>query len=142
MNSELEKLIDLALADGQLTEKKREILTRKANEFGEDMDEFEMVLEGKLHLKKQEINKNNIVQPAPVEEKKIKKKSIKQEAIDNLGKMDIGYSLQNLIHFIYKKDVAVVKLLLEAGINPNTKWITKEDKKDVSYLALNSAIEK
>lgn len=48
MNTELEKLLDFALVDGNLTDKKREILYRKANELGEDLDEFEMVLEAKL----------------------------------------------------------------------------------------------
>lgn len=56
MNAELEKLIDLALADGQLTEKEKQILTRKAKEFGVDEDEFEMVLEGKLHLAQKAMN--------------------------------------------------------------------------------------
>lgn len=50
MNPELEKLIDLALADGQLTEKERQILFKKAQALGIDLDEFEMVLDGKLHL--------------------------------------------------------------------------------------------
>ena len=50
MNEQLEKLIDLALADGILTDKEREVLQRKAQELGVDQDEFEMVLEAKLHL--------------------------------------------------------------------------------------------
>jgi len=49
MNEQLEKLIDFALADGILTDKEKEVLYRKANEFGVDQDEFEMVLEAKLH---------------------------------------------------------------------------------------------
>ena len=50
MDAQLEKLIDLALADGQLTDKERQVLTRKALELGVDQDEFEMVLDAKLHL--------------------------------------------------------------------------------------------
>ncbi len=50
MDTQLEKLIDLALADGQLTDKERQVLTRKALELGVDQDEFEMVLDAKLHL--------------------------------------------------------------------------------------------
>lgn len=50
MDTQLEKLIDLALADGVLTDKERQVLARKAQELGVDHDEFEMVLEGKLHL--------------------------------------------------------------------------------------------
>ena len=55
MNPELEQLIDLALADGNLTDKKREILNRKAKELNVDQDEFEMVLEGKIFLKQKEL---------------------------------------------------------------------------------------
>lgn len=50
MNPELEKLIDLALADGVLTDKEKQILFKKAEVAGIDLDEFEMVLEGRLHL--------------------------------------------------------------------------------------------
>lgn len=50
MDTQLEKLIDLALADGVLTDKERQVLARKAQELGVDHDEFEMVLDAKLHL--------------------------------------------------------------------------------------------
>jgi len=49
MHPEIEKLIDLALADGQITEKERNVILKKANELGVDADEVEMVLDGKLH---------------------------------------------------------------------------------------------
>lgn len=50
MNEGLEKLIDLALADGILTDNERQVLQRKAQELGVDQDEFEMVLKAKIHL--------------------------------------------------------------------------------------------
>ena len=53
-NAELENLIELALADGVLTDKEKAVLYKKAQTLGIDTDEFEMVLEGKLHLKQQE----------------------------------------------------------------------------------------
>jgi hypothetical protein len=49
MNPEIEKLIDLALADGQITEKERNVILKKATELGVDTDEVEMILDGKLH---------------------------------------------------------------------------------------------
>jgi hypothetical protein len=49
MHPEIEKLIDLAIADGQITEKERNVILKKAAEFGVDIDEVEMVLDGKLH---------------------------------------------------------------------------------------------
>lgn len=48
MNAELEKLIEITLADGQLTDKERTVLYRKAKELGVDQDELEIVLESKL----------------------------------------------------------------------------------------------
>jgi hypothetical protein len=49
MHPEIEKLIELALADGQVTEKERNVIFKKAFELGVDADEVEMVLDGKLH---------------------------------------------------------------------------------------------
>lgn len=47
-NEQLEQLIDAALADGVLTEKEKQILFKKAQTFGVDLDEFEMVLDARL----------------------------------------------------------------------------------------------
>jgi hypothetical protein len=49
MRPEIENLIDLALADGQINEKERNVILKKATELGVDADEVEMVLDGKLH---------------------------------------------------------------------------------------------
>ena len=49
----IENLIELALIDGKLTEKEREVLLRKAVEQGIDKDEFEMVLDARLFEKNQ-----------------------------------------------------------------------------------------
>ena len=48
MNPEIEKLIKMALVDGQITDKEREIILRKAEKLGLDVDEVEMYLEGSL----------------------------------------------------------------------------------------------
>src|SRR5476649_1298763 len=54
-SEDLEKLIEFALADGVLTEKKKQVLFKKAEAEGIDLDEFEMVINGKFHLKQKEI---------------------------------------------------------------------------------------
>lgn len=46
---ELEQLVQYALEDGELTEKERSVLMKKAQEAGMDLDEFEMILNAKLH---------------------------------------------------------------------------------------------
>ena len=57
-NEQLEQLIEAALADGELTEKEKQILFKKAQALGLDLDEFEMVLEARLvKLKKSEAEK-------------------------------------------------------------------------------------
>ena len=54
MHPEIERLIELALADGAITDKERAIILRKADSLGLDRDEIELVLEGSLEtIKKQ-----------------------------------------------------------------------------------------
>ena len=63
-NEKLEQLIDAALADGELTEKEKQILFKKAQEMGVDLDEFEMVLDARLFkLKKAEEEKTKSSAP-------------------------------------------------------------------------------
>ncbi len=54
MHPEIENLIKIALADGQVTDKEREIILRKAEKLGLDLDEVEMYLEGILDSNKQD----------------------------------------------------------------------------------------
>lgn len=49
MHQELEKLINIARESGELTEKQKEIILRKAEKLGEDVDEVEMIIETSLH---------------------------------------------------------------------------------------------
>lgn len=45
MNQDLQKLIDIAIEGNEITAKQKEIIFKKAQELGEDLDEVEMVLE-------------------------------------------------------------------------------------------------
>lgn len=57
-NEQIEQLVSAALADGILTEKEKQILFKKAQSMGIDLDEFEMVLDARLvELKKAEKEK-------------------------------------------------------------------------------------
>ncbi len=51
-NELLEELIEMALLDGNLTDKEKQVLFDKAKSLGIDPDEFEMVLNAKLYEKK------------------------------------------------------------------------------------------
>jgi len=62
-DQELEKLIDMALADGELTEKEKQVLFKKAQAKGIDLDEFEMVLDARLYKAKQQQQPQPQAQP-------------------------------------------------------------------------------
>lgn len=65
-NEQLEQLIDYALADGELTEKEKQVLFKKAETMGVDLDEFEMVLEARLferRKKEQNVPTENVASP-------------------------------------------------------------------------------
>lgn len=57
-DEKLEQLIDAALADGVLSEKEKKVLYNKAQSYGIDLDEFEMVLEARFvqARKKEKLN--------------------------------------------------------------------------------------
>lgn len=54
-DEKLEALITAALADGVLTDKEKNLLFKKAEAMGIDLDEFELVLNGRLAKRKKEM---------------------------------------------------------------------------------------
>lgn len=65
-NPQIEKLIDMALADGELTEKEKQVLFKKAESMGIDLDEFEMVLDARLYNRTQQsVNQGTGVSSQP-----------------------------------------------------------------------------
>lgn len=63
-NQQLEELIDAALEDGVLTEKEKQVLFKRAQSMGIDLDEFEMVLDARLvKLQKEEKAKAQVSAP-------------------------------------------------------------------------------
>lgn len=63
-NEQIEGLISAALADGVLTEKEKQILFKKAQSQGIDLDEFEMVLDARL-VELQKAEKEKAEKSAP-----------------------------------------------------------------------------
>lgn len=68
-NEQLEKLVEMALMDGELTEKEKQVLFKKAEAMGIDLDEFEMVLEAKLFEKQQAMNQSTKASASPKSDK-------------------------------------------------------------------------
>lgn len=86
-NEELEQLIETALTDGVLTDKKKQVLFKNAESFGIDLDEFEMVLEARLYKMKQNNNvtesQNEVTsqqEEKPLANDKTTKEKIKESA--------------------------------------------------------------
>lgn len=68
-NEQLEQLIDAALADGELTEKEKQILFKKAQALGVDLDEFEMVLDARLFKLQKAQQPQTAISSAPKSDK-------------------------------------------------------------------------
>jgi len=64
-NEQLEKLIEISLMDGELTEDDKKILFKKAESFGVDPDEFQMYLNKRMHQIKAKDNIKELVQKCP-----------------------------------------------------------------------------
>ena len=64
----IEQLIKAALADGVLTEKEKQVLFKRAQEQGIDLDEFEMVLDARL-VELQKAEKEKVEKSAPKSDK-------------------------------------------------------------------------
>jgi hypothetical protein len=67
MNAELENLIKMSLVDGEVTDKERAIILRKAELLGVDKDEVEMILDARLYQlqAKANVNKKENVNKCP-----------------------------------------------------------------------------
>ena len=69
-NEQIENLIKMALTDSELSEKEKQILFKKAEAAGIDLDEFEMVLEARLFEKQNSIQQATTTPtppPAPIQ---------------------------------------------------------------------------
>ena len=53
LSEELNSMIDAAIADGVITDKERQLIMKRAVREGQDPDEVEMIMEGKLNAQKE-----------------------------------------------------------------------------------------
>lgn len=63
MHPELERLIEMAIADGKITEKERSVILQKAEKLGVDKDEIELILEGELAIARKQQTQGNQDKP-------------------------------------------------------------------------------
>jgi hypothetical protein len=124
MNKEIENFIDLALADGQVTDKELGVILKKAIELGADPDEVEMILNGKLH--QMEANRPKINEKAgsikicPACGEKLKPLDIECSACGhNLTDVTVGSSLEVLRKGLLSVNNEVEKQELIKKFTPN-----------------------
>jgi len=108
-SEKLESLIDMALSDGELSEKEKQVLFKKAELEGIDLDEFEMVLESKLHniLKS---NEKNI----SINDSTNKNENLNPDRYNELEKL-LNITLSDGILSESERDI-IIKRGLESGI--------------------------
>lgn len=86
-NEQIENLISAALADGVLTEKEKQVLFKRAQAMGIDLDEFEMVLDARLvELKKKEARENEQYQLEMEKAKAAQKSAPKSDKFGDVRK--------------------------------------------------------
>lgn len=121
MHSEIEKLIEMALADGQISDKEREIILRKAEKLGLDLDEAEMYLEGKIsstnlnetYNSNNNSEKNNQIK-LEISDSYIDKDDLKK-VVDNISKFENRiieieqYYLNNFNQWINTEFLEIIK---------------------------------
>ena len=98
-DDQIEELISMALADGVLSEKEKQILFKRAAAAGIDLDEFEMVLNNRLALLNKEPNNKSIpVAPQTVKYGKIRKCPLCGAILKSFQTKcpDCGYEFKNI----------------------------------------------
>ncbi|MDR1883118.1 MAG: hypothetical protein LBR26_10120 [Prevotella sp.] len=121
-SEKLEKLIELALADGVLTDKKKQVLLKNAEAEGIDLDEFEMVLDAKVYERQQNNSVvNNVVVEQPVPKPVVEEKKT---------------SIQTLFQLLNEAEETSNKEL-DAAIEQRRMELNKLSAKDIANLAGN-----
>lgn len=129
-NERIEELIKAALADGELTEKEKQILFKNAQEQGIDLDEFGMVLEARLvELKKVQkeaapkSNKYGDIRKCPACGALVPAfKGVCQECGFEFANVDANLSSKQLAEKLLKEDSDSKKIeIIETFPIPNSK---------------------
>jgi hypothetical protein len=124
-SEKLEKLITLALVDGVLTDKKRQVLLKNAAAEGIDIDEFEMVLDARVYERQQN---SSVVVEQPVPKPVVEEKKTSIQALFQLLNEAEETSNKEL-------DAAIEQLRMEGRKKLSAKGGNNLSVKDVAELA-------
>ena len=133
-NEKLEELIDAALADGVLTEKEKQVLFKKAQEMGIDLDEFEMVLDSRLvKIKKSEEEKAQSSAPKSNKLGDVKKCPACGAIVQSyLGSCpECGYAFENIGANSSTQELARKCEAISNDLNKALIGATEEDQKEL-----------
>lgn len=146
MHPEIDKLIQMALADGQVKDKEREIILRKAEKLGIDIEEVEMYLEGRVNIIKLnskangESIDNKIINIKMFEKRKVE--PVKPANLNN--KVELENKAQNLENNIKQEVFKLNELKIDLEevnqeiINLETKLYNIIEKEEIFfYQSLN-----
>ena len=84
ISNALQKLIDAVIIDGKISTKEKEVLIKKADSEGLDVDEFEIYLESMIHSKKKESDIGFTIDPITGEKTEYSKSTAKKGLIIGL----------------------------------------------------------
>jgi RNA polymerase subunit RPABC4/transcription elongation factor Spt4 len=83
-SSKLDSLIEMALSDGELTEKEKQVLYKRAEAEGIDLDEFEMILDSKLKNQQYKPHPPTIISTSNISENNTPLNPDRYVELDNL----------------------------------------------------------
>jgi RNA polymerase subunit RPABC4/transcription elongation factor Spt4 len=83
-SSKLDSLIEMALSDGELTEKEKQVLYKRAEAEGIDLDEFEMILDSKLKNQQKKPQPPTIISTSNISENNTPLNPDRYVELDNL----------------------------------------------------------
>lgn len=138
IHPQMERLVHIALSDGKITEKEKEIILRKAKTLGVDEDETEMILDALVSLRQQ---KNQNADLSEKEIENIFQEKRKESYVGEVKKCpNCGAEVKSFSAFCSScgyelsgtKSSNAVKELLEGVKNFSYGY---EEKKDAGYIA-------
>lgn len=144
MNPEIDRLITIAIADGEISEKERGIILRKAELLGLDKDEVEMIMDGELALIKKESQKANQILPKSNKEGYIRKCPSCGASVPSFTSKcsDCGLEFRGTeaTHSVKQLSEQLINIENEERARPLRKYGFWEGGQAMGYFLLESAI--
>jgi hypothetical protein len=133
MHPEIEKLIDLALADGKITENERAVIYKKAMEFGISAEEIDLVLDAKKHLQHKAVLGNQVKCPACGALNSGIVKTCLCGYVFNTGTITDSKSLESSIE-ILENLIIDVRSLSSSSSNEHVESLIARVEKEIRYI--------